>query len=221
MGEILFFSLSLKVSPVSPKDKDTYLPKLKSWETTSGGRGMDLALIPLFVSDEWRHRSALCFPIILRMTYLRGTNKTNTGALWGTVIKSKYWSPAALRQSPETVFIFFHSNIIFLIYQVEPTHSTPIRILRLRFCFLFFLGFTVLKNGCNHFYNRLARWIVSPLTARYNILENLQPLSEPHSRQGCLVWKTTLKADDTNTVNHKRQEATFFFFVLTETLHLF
>lgn len=60
---------SLKVSPVSPKDKGTYLAKLKSRETTSGGSGMDLALIPLFVSDKGR----LCSPIIPRMTCLRGT----------------------------------------------------------------------------------------------------------------------------------------------------
>lgn len=71
-GYVFFlFSLfpSLKVSPVSPKDKGTYLAKLKSRETTSGGSGMDLALIPLFVSDKGR----LCSPIIPRMTCLRGT----------------------------------------------------------------------------------------------------------------------------------------------------
>lgn len=75
-GVISFFFIlslppfsSLKVSPVSPKDKGTYLAKLKSRETTSGGSGMDLALIPLFVSDKGR----LCSPIIPRMTCLRGT----------------------------------------------------------------------------------------------------------------------------------------------------
>lgn len=47
-----FFFLS--VGPVSPEDKDTYLAKLQSWETTSGGKGMELALILLFVSEECR-----------------------------------------------------------------------------------------------------------------------------------------------------------------------
>lgn len=82
MGEILFIlslSLSLKVSPVSPKDKDTYLPKLKSWETTSGGRGMDLALIPLFVSDKWRHRMRFAPPLSWgRLTSEAPTKQTLT-----------------------------------------------------------------------------------------------------------------------------------------------
>lgn len=119
-GAVLLFSfslsLSLKVSPVSPKDKGTYLAKLKSRQTTSGGGGMDLALIRLFVSDKGR----LCSPIIPRMTCLRGTtgatnrqtNKqtdrsTHAEAQLGTIreSKGKYRggrNQAVLIQSPGT-----------------------------------------------------------------------------------------------------------------------